>query len=135
MKKRTTIFLALLAALLLTPGWLYLAWWLQPRRKLTVAIIDKTTADRNRQEHLSLDWVLNQQRFTRTATRAYRPGADYFGFFPGADHRYRIKGLERFRPNDISRLAADADLVYCTDTYGVYTGEWDERLPPGSPST
>jgi hypothetical protein len=133
MKKK--FLLSLFAALLLLPGWLWLAWWLQPRRRLTVAIIDKTVAGPNPQEHLSLDWVLNQQRFMKTATRAYRPGADYFGFFPGSDHHYRLKGLERFRPDDIGRLAADADLAYFTDTYGVYTAEWYGRLPPGSRST
>jgi hypothetical protein len=132
MKKKTIIIL--LASFLLTPGWLWLAWWLQPRRKLAIAIIDKTTGDGKAQEHLSLDWVLNQQRFTKTATKGYKPTADYFGFFPGADHRYRLKGLERFRPADIDRLASDADLVYFTDTYGVYTAEWYGRMPPGSRS-
>jgi hypothetical protein len=133
MKKK--ILLSLLAAFLLLPGWLWLAWWLQPKRRLTVAIIDKTVSGPTPQEHLSLDWVLNQERFTKTATRGYGPGADYFGFFPGSDRHYRLRGLERFRPGDLDRLAADADLTYFTDTYGVYTAEWYGRLPPGSRST
>jgi hypothetical protein len=133
LKKKTIVF-ALISALLLMPGWLWLAWWLQPRRKLAIAIIDKTAGDGKVQEHLSLDWVLNQQRFTKTATKGYKPTADYFGFFPGADHHYRLKGLERFSAGAIDRLAADADLVYFTDTYGVYTAEWYGRMPPGSRS-
>jgi hypothetical protein len=132
MKKK--FFLSLLVAALLLPAWLWLAWRLQPRRKLTLAIIDKTVAGPIPQGHLSLDWVLNQERFTKTGTRAYGPGADYFGFFPGRDHRYRLKGLERFRPDDIERLANDANLAYFADTYGVYTAEWYGRLPPGSRS-
>jgi hypothetical protein len=133
MKKK--LLLTLLAAFLLLPGWLWLAWWLQPKRRLTVAIIDKTVSGPTPQEHLSLDWVLNQERFTKTATQGYGPRADYFGFFPGSDRHYRLKGLERCRPEDLERLATDADLTYFTDTYGVYTAEWYGQLPPGSRST
>lgn len=110
-------------ALLLLPPCMWLAWCLTPHRKLTVAIIDKTVANPDRQEHLSLDWVLNYLRFSKTNSSGYQPSRDYFGFFPENDHHYRLKGLERFGNDDLDRLSADADLVYFADTYGIYGGD------------
>lgn len=128
MKKRKVI-LSLAVVVLLLPFWMWLAWWLTPKRKLTVAIIDKTVLDRKGQEHISLDWVLNQQRFTKNRTALYRPDRDYFGFFPGAGDRYQVKGLERMSSEQLQRLAIDADMVYFTDTYGIYKREWYRKVP------
>ena len=72
------------------------------------------------QEHISLDCVLNYHRFSKNGTALYKPGRDYFGFFPGEGDRYKLKGLERFSPEQLQRLASDADMVYFTDTYGIY---------------
>ena len=123
MKRKKLIGLLVITVLLL-PLWMWLAWCLTPKRRLTVAIIDKTVLNRQGQEHISLDWVLNQQRFTRTRSALYDPARDYFGFFPEKDDHFRIKGLERFSLSQLQRLAGDADLVYFTDTYGVYKNEF-----------
>jgi hypothetical protein len=32
--------------------------------------------------------------------------------------------LERFDENQLTKLASDADVVYITDTYGIYSNEW-----------
>ncbi|HVW61290.1 MAG TPA: hypothetical protein VHC48_14665 [Puia sp.] len=127
--KRKKIILLLLLIVLLLPFWMWLGWWLTPKRKLTVAIIDKTVLDRKGQEHISLDWVLNQQRFSKNRTSLYVPDRDYFGFFPGAGDRFRLKGLERFSPEQLQRLAVDADMVYFADTYGIYKEEWYRKVP------
>ena len=133
MKKKRIIGFVLLILLGL-PLWMWLAWWLTPKRKLTVAIIDKTVSDPHGQEHISLDWVLNQQRFSKTTSALYDPAHDYFGFFPGKDDHFRVKGLERFSPDQLQRLSADADLVYFTDTYGIYKKEWYRKVPAGDNS-
>jgi len=132
--KMKKLLLFALSAVLLTPLWMWLGWCLTPHRKLTVAIIDKTVTGPLRQEHISLDWVLNQQRFSKTPNTGYEPDRDYFGFFPGDGFHYRLKGLERFSTDDLDRLSADADLVYFTDTYGVYSADWYPRLPQGTAS-
>jgi len=118
MKRKKIILLSIIAVLLL-PFWMWMAWWLTPKRKLTVAIVDKTVLDRSGQEHISFDWVLNQQRFTKNRRALYSPDHDYFGFFPGSDDHYRIKGLERMGVDRLQQLASDADMAYFTDTYGV----------------
>jgi len=73
--------------ILLLPLWMWLAWWLTPRRPLVAAIIDKTVLRPDGQEHISLTWILNHQRFTKTKQRGYSIDEDYFGFgsYPKAD--------------------------------------------------
>src|SRR5437868_2098096 len=126
MKKKKKILISFILVLLL-PFWMWLAWWLTPKKKLTVAIIDKTVLDQRGQEHISLDWVLNQQRYTKNGSSLYKPIHDYFGFFPGRSDSFQIKGLERFSPGQLQRLAMDADLAYFSDTYGIYRNEWYKK--------
>jgi len=128
MKKIKMIIWSVIVVLLL-PFWMWLAWWLTPKRKLTVAIVDKTVLDNSGQEHISFDWILNQQKFTKNHSALYSPGRDYFGFFPGSDDHYRIKGLERMGTDKLQQLASDADMAYFTDTYGIYKQEWFRKVP------
>lgn len=114
----------LLFAVVLLPLWMWLAWRWTPRRKLVVAIIDKTVLTPQRQEHVSLNWVLNQEKFTRNKTDLYQRERDYYGFFPLSNDKFRLKGLERFSEDQLQRLSNDADAVYLTDAYGVYSNEW-----------
>lgn len=121
--KKIFIRLLLLVVILL-PLWMWLAWRLTHRRKLVIAIIDKTVLTTGGQEHISLSWVLNQERFTRDSTELYQPERDYFGFFPLHNDKFRLKGLERFGEGQLRRLSDDADAAYLTDAYGVYSNEW-----------
>jgi hypothetical protein len=123
MKKRKFILLLFLVILLL-PLWMWLAWLLTPKKKLVAAIVDKTVMTKNGQEHVSFTWVLNHERFTKTKSSLYSTSHDYFGFFPLENENYRLKGLERFSAALLDKLSADADLVYFTDTYGIYRNEW-----------
>ena len=91
---------------------------------MVAAIIDKTVLTREGQEHSSFNWILNHQRYTKTSKKAYENAHDYFGFFPLNDEKFELKGLERFSSNELIQLSEDADLVYITDTYGIYNDEW-----------
>lgn len=124
MKKKTKVILLLLLLILLLPLWLWLAWLMWPKQKLVLAIVDKTVLNNTGQEHISLNWVLNQEKFTKTETKRYDIRNDYFGFFPLTNERYRLKGLERFSHEQLQRLSDDADAAYFTDTYGIYKNEW-----------
>lgn len=114
----------LIALVVLLPLGMWLTWVLTPERKLVAAIVDKTVLDDHGQEHISLTWILNHQRFTKTAEKGYASDHDYFGFFPLADRKYRLKGLERLSTAQLDQLADEADLAYYTDTYGIYKQEW-----------
>lgn len=101
-----------------------MAWILTPKKKLVVAIIDKTVLTAAAQEHCSLTWILNHERYTKNKHDLYSVSHDYFGFFPKDNEKYRIKGLERFSSEQIRQLSNDADAMYITDAYGIYGNEW-----------
>lgn len=122
MKKK--IALGLITLLFLTPFFMWMAWVFAPKKKLVVAIVDKTVLTSKGQEHISLNWILNHDRFTKTSKKPYKIDRDYFGFFPLKDEQFEIKGLERFSSSQLKQLSNDADMVYFTDTYGIYNNEW-----------
>lgn len=121
-KKRLLLYGIL--AILLLPLWMWLAWLLTPKKQLVMAIVDKTEITRAGQEHASLTWILNHERYTKTPTKSYKVGEDYFGFFPQKDEKFRVRGLERFTEQQLEKLSQDCDVAYFTDTYGVYNNEW-----------
>ncbi len=114
-------------ALLSIPILMWLFWWLSPHQKLVIAIIDKTVPDRTGQEHISLSWILNHEKYTKNNKESYKISRDYFGFFPKDDEKFRIRGLERFSASQLNNLSEDADLAYFTDTYGIYSQEWYQQ--------
>lgn len=108
----------------LLPFWMLVVWYFLPGRKLLIAIVDKTVVEHPGQEHLSLHWILNQEKFLKNNTDRYEPSKDYFGFFPLEDEKYKLKGLERFDSTQLEKLSVDADAAYITDAYGVFRNEW-----------
>ncbi len=118
------IIVGIIATVLVFPIVMWLAWLGSPKTKLVIAIVDKTVLDKKGQEHISLTWVLNHQKITKTSRAPYTIQHDYFGFFPLDSSKFRLKGLERFTPEQIKRLSDDADVAYYTDTYGIYYNEW-----------
>jgi hypothetical protein len=126
-------FLIFLIALL--PFWMWLYWLLTPKKEFAVAIIDKTVLNSRNQEHQSLVWILQHEKLVKKNKEFYLSNQDYFGFFPGDNGKYRIKGLERFNEPKLNLLVSDCDMVYITDTYGVYTQEWKQLSVLGDRSS
>ena len=110
-----------------TPLIMWVFWLLTPKTKLVAAIIDKTVLSKEGQEHISLNWILNHERYSKTSKKSYHISRDYFGFFPLENEKFKIKGLERFSAKQLNQLSQDADLVYFTDTYGIYNNEWYQK--------
>jgi len=124
-KKKYNVYI--LYAILLTPVWMWLAWVVTPKTKLMIGIVDKTVLTKKGQEHISLMWVLNHEKFAKINSDLYETKRDYFGFFPLGGEKYKIKGLERFSSAKLDELSNDCDVAYLTDAYGIYNGEWYER--------
>ncbi|RZK59546.1 MAG: hypothetical protein EOO91_04900 [Pedobacter sp.] len=120
-KNKLVLFIAFIFAI---PVLMFMFWWLKPKNKMVVAIIDKTVLTSDGQEHISLTWILNHERLTKTNTKRYNIRNDYFGFFPKDNEKFRLKGLERFTDVQLKQLSDDADIAYFTDTYGIYKKEW-----------
>ncbi len=127
---KRTITQLLLAFLILLPVWMALAWYLSPKKKLVVAIIDKTVLSKESKEHVSLDWILNHEKYTKNNHDLYKSDRDYFGFFPGKNEKYTLKGLEHLSDLQLNQLSNDAEVAYITDSYGIYTNEWFKRGSP-----
>jgi hypothetical protein len=123
-RNRKFIIRFLFIFILLLPLWMWLWWLSTPKRKFVVAIVDKTVLTQQGQEHISLNWVLNQQRFAKNNSELYQRSKDYFGFFPEENRKFRLKGLERFTDTQLEQLSNDADVAYITDAYGIYRNEW-----------
>ncbi len=48
---------------------------------------------------------------------------DYYGFFPKDKPNYDLKGLERFSYSQLNMLSKRSDMIYVTDTYGIYEND------------
>lgn len=110
--------------ILLTPLWMWIAWLLSPKVPLQVTIIDKTVLNKKGQEHISLMWVLNHEKYAKHNGSLYKTSKDYYGFFPKLQETYEIKGLEKLSPAQLDSLADHSDIADLTDAYGIYSNEW-----------
>jgi hypothetical protein len=126
-KRRRPFFRVIILTLVLSPLLMLIMWWLWPKRKFVIAIVDKTVLTTEGREHISLNWVLNQQRFAKSDNQLYKRTDDYYGFFPLKDEQYELRGLERFDSVQLEQLSIDIDAAYFTDTYGIYKNEWYKK--------
>lgn len=108
------VWLSLLLGLLAVP----FVWWrLLPTTPFAVLVVDKTVPAADYREHVGVLWVLNHRRYRDPAIGGpFRAADHYSGFVPQRGRRYVIRPL--------ARPERRLDLVYLTDTYGVYTAEY-----------
>lgn len=102
----------ILLAVLIGPA---IYWRSIPATPLNVWIVDKTVPQPDYREHKGLMWVLNYLKFSKEDKQQFDYGKDFFGFFPGSGENYNIRELPKDKENP--------DLIYMTDTYGVYTDD------------
>ncbi|MHB1923042.1 MAG: hypothetical protein ACYCOO_12525 [Chitinophagaceae bacterium] len=107
--------------MVLIPVFFWLGWKFTPKKKLLVAIIDKTSYSQPPKEHISLTWILDHNQYLNEHHQLYQNDSDYFGFFPIANGKYRIKGISQFSPKALEKLSQDYDIAYYADTYGIYS--------------
>ncbi|SDC78900.1 hypothetical protein SAMN04488104_100612 [Algoriphagus faecimaris] len=103
------------------PGLSYLAWYLWPSSTLDLVIIDKTVPNSTYREHNGLFYVLNYQKFIKSSGESYLTDQDYFGFVPNEKADFgSVRGIPA-SGNELTEWVSRKDLIYLTDTYGVYT--------------
>jgi hypothetical protein len=119
------LFRLVFFTVLLTPLIMWLVWVFTPKVKVGITIVDKTVADNNYDEHRSLFWVLNYEKWARPDNgKRYQVDRDYFGFYPEKNDQYTLKGLEGLSYNALDSIAEASRILYLTDTYGMYYNEW-----------
>lgn len=119
------IFILLLICICLTPLFMHLLWLLWKPSPLNIVLLDKTVLTKRGHEHASFSWVLINDKYVKRKDRKlYAIRADYKGFFPLNHEEYHIDDFELFNPRQIDSLVEANDMMYITDTYGIYTNEW-----------
>lgn len=86
-------------------------------------IVDKTVLTKDGNEHKSFNWVLKHHKFVKP-NGSYYEIDDYRGFFPLDSQQYYINDLDLYSTQQLDSLSDTLDMVYFTDTYGIYYNEW-----------
>ncbi|MCX6175144.1 MAG: hypothetical protein NTZ27_10360 [Ignavibacteriales bacterium] len=125
MKKRNLLLIFLLIILIsLLPLIMFVTWHLKPKKELKIAVIDKTSFTTDCDEHKSLNWILNNNKYCRPNRDLYSVSEDYYGFFPKENKKYLINDFENFDEVQLKNLANRLDMIYMTDLYGIYSKDW-----------
>ena len=133
MKNRNIKIILLVTVIFLLPflSWSY--WYIEDAKELNVLIIDKTVLNTSVQEHSSLIWILNNEKYGNKKLELLEPAKDYYGFFPDDEGGYEINDFNYFSKDEIDSLSKSYDMVYYTDLYGIYKAEWYEVYPHVAP--
>jgi hypothetical protein len=100
---------------------------------MDVLILDKTVLETKTQEHISLSWLLINEKYNNKNNQPHNHKIDYFGFFPNDSGLYKTKDFNTFNEISLDSLVSNSDMAYYTDLYGIYDGEWYERYPNVAP--
>jgi hypothetical protein len=124
MKKSFVFLIVVLIILLVFPVYSLFKWTFQPKRPLKILILDKTVPTLERDKHRSFNWILTHNKYVKSNKRRYSYRKDYIGFFPLRPLREKQWDRKRIRRTEIINLADSLDMLYYTDTYGVYFNDW-----------
>lgn len=133
MKRKQIISIIILVLLLLIPFFAWLVWYYQSDKEMKVLIVDKTVLNKDVQEHVSLKWILNHERFVKEDGDSYDPDLDYYGFFPDEEGGYEIHDFSLFEDYQLDSIIDYYDMIYYTDAYGIYIAEWWDAYPEVAP--
>ncbi|MGB0166085.1 MAG: hypothetical protein ACPF8V_04455 [Luteibaculum sp.] len=90
-----------------------------------VTIIDKTVPNEEYFEHKAFNWILHYERITKPEdNKFYSFITDYWGFDPREHPKAVWRDWDSYSKNQLDSIANRSDLMYITDTYGVYYNEW-----------
>lgn len=90
-------------------------WRIMPATPLKVWVVDKTVPKPDYREHKGLMWVLNYLKFSKEDKTQFSYDKDFYGFYP--------TGSESYSTHEMPDTKENPDLIYITDTYGVYTDD------------
>lgn len=106
---------------------MWLMWYFKSPRELSLLVIDKTVLNDQVQEHMSLFWVLINEKYTRPGNIPYHPLKDYYGLFPDGRGGFHVNDFENMTIDELDSLSDVYNATFYTDLYGVYLHEWIEE--------
>lgn len=101
----------------------FLLWFFKPKKTVEVFILDKTVPTKERNEHKSFYWVLNNNRYVKSNHDRYKLKEDYYGFFPTNPEKQQFD-FRSISIDEVNQISSNADIAYYADTYGVYYNDW-----------
>lgn len=122
-KKAPWLVITFIAILLSPPLAMYFIWIFKTEKQIDIIMVDKTVANMQKSEHASLHWLLHNLKVTKHDKSLYSID-DYYGFFPENDEKFTIVDFEKADTAQLQQLVEKNQLLYITDTYGVYANEW-----------
>lgn len=122
LNKKIILVILLLFTIAILP---FITYQFKSGKELDIVIIDKTVPSKTYREHKGFVWIANNLKYTNKG-KAYKYDQDYYGFFPDENEKYTIKEL----PEELGT----PDIIYLTDTYGVYTEDYLKEIPNGERS-
>lgn len=129
MKKRKTLkivcaTIVVIFIIIFSP---FIIWRFKSSKNLNVIIINKTVPNNTYREHKGFMWILNNLKVKNgTLKTSFQYDKDYYGFFPLPNEKYNIKEL----PENVG----NPNLIYITDTYGVYKEDFYKNIVIGNRS-
>ncbi len=113
---RITRIAAVLGVILALAFGPHIGWLLTRSRSLGVVVVDKTVPFRNYREHAAIPWILHAMKVRTPSGGFLDPARDYIGFDPATKTGHDITDAD----------LTSADTLVVTDTYGVYTGDYEQ---------
>ena len=129
MKKRKDLIkvCSIITVILIIVASPFIIWKVKSSKSLKVVIIDKTVPDNTYREHKGFMWILNNLKIKNgDSNTTFNYDSDYYGFFPLENEKYIIREL----PENLGK----PDLIYITDTYGVYKEDFYKNNASGNRS-
>lgn len=116
--------IAIIITIILMP---IILWHISPSTTLNISIIDKTVPSSDFREHKGLVWILNNKKIINAKTnKPFFYNKDYYGFHPQKNNV--------FTTSNYSNSGEKVDLIYITDTYGVYDSDFGKLNERGERS-
>jgi hypothetical protein len=95
----------------------FVVWQLMPYRQLSVWVLDKTVPYPDFREHLGFFWIMKNEKISKPGSKIlYDERSDYYGFFP--------YGKAEWAKKPLPSSGIKPDMIYLTDTYGVYRDDF-----------
>ncbi|NQV42540.1 MAG: hypothetical protein HQ506_09315 [Candidatus Marinimicrobia bacterium] len=110
------------------PLGMYLMWVFSSKHELEIVIVNKSVTDNKNAELRSLTWVLNHERIVKASHEFYQSDSNYFGFYPRLGGDFSVRDFHAYDSLEIINLVNNSDLLYLTDSYGVYTHDYGVDL-------
>jgi len=123
LKKYGCLITLLIVVLLISAP--FTLWYLLPKAKWRVQVISMTVPFKNYREHDAVHWILNNKKVPPPTNESdtWRLSKDYIGYYPAeSDFNQGKFSYRRVSEADL----ANTDMVYITDTYGVYVDDYRE---------